>query len=385
MHVHTQQAAHCIPLSLSHQIIINAQVTRIYRSPLDAIISNPQPPAAVAAVVKSASSTKCKRCTHQLCLRLGLRGSGKEHGGHSAKRRRVSVLLFACVAVIALASGTSLRVMLASFGKFHEALHNQSVAEMYAEMGERATQAYEKSKGMASTAAKVYSEAKSTSSFTSWTTASMYGADGATSWAGTIAAHAFPMSYNTSAGASLSNATNETLDNEITESLEALFGGGGNGGGGGGDAFSNPLNMAEDTKMLVTSSTPPASTSSSNTTSSTAIATNNKTIANATALLKAAAPPPPFPPPTVSCTPLNKFDFQIEACDGACNAASAKFHCRLCKCKTCGFCAAANATAAAKPVAATSPANNNASKPLGRGRGAAGRGAGRGRGKGRGA
>ena len=37
----------------------------------------------------------------------------------------------------------------------------------------------------------------------------------------------------------------------------------------------------------------------------------------------------------------------------ACNAASAKFHCRLCKCKTCGFCRG-RTTAAAKPVAATS-------------------------------
>ena len=137
----------------------------------------------------------------------------------------MSVLLFACVAVIALASGTSLRVMLASFGKFHEALHNQSVAEMYAEMGERATQAYEKSKGMASTAAKVYSEAKST--------LVLHLVDDGSVWRGRrdlVGGHdcraRLPDVLQHLRRSFLSNATNETLDNEM--SLEALFGGGGN-------------------------------------------------------------------------------------------------------------------------------------------------------------
>ena len=47
----------------------------------------------------------------------------------------------------------------------------------------------------------------------------------------------------------------------------------------------------------------------------------------------ALAPYPPSPPPSRTCSPLNSFDFEVEACDGGCDAKSRKFHCKMCKCK----------------------------------------------------
>lgn len=53
-------------------------------------------------------------------------------------------------------------------------------------------------------------------------------------------------------------------------------------------------------------------------------------------------PSPPSPPPKVACTPANKFDFEVQACDGGCAEASRVFHCKMCKCKQCTFCSAAS-------------------------------------------
>uniref|UniRef100_A0A7S3FCV7 Uncharacterized protein n=1 Tax=Haptolina ericina TaxID=156174 RepID=A0A7S3FCV7_9EUKA len=44
--------------------------------------------------------------------------------------------------------------------------------------------------------------------------------------------------------------------------------------------------------------------------------------------------------PGPACKPASKFDTAFEKCDTSCLVTAKKFHCTLCKCKTCGFCVA---------------------------------------------
>ena len=63
----------------------------------------------------------------------------------------------------------------------------------------------------------------------------------------------------------------------------------------------------------------------------------------------------PIPPPGIECKPGNKFDTTTEKCDAACAETSKKYHCTLCKCKTCAYCGKAQ-------VRAESPQGGNRSK-----------------------
>jgi len=63
------------------------------------------------------------------------------------------------------------------------------------------------------------------------------------------------------------------------------------------------------------------------------------------------------PPPSLACKPANKFDFDVVACDQGCSATAAKFHCNMCKCRSCAFCAIVGETTTGATAGATAGAS----------------------------